>query len=211
MNFGVTGLSDFSDFTGTTDISPLPVALSSFEAVKEGSTNVGLYWNTASEIRSSHFILERALEYGKFEAIDKVKAAGNSNRMISYQYKDANVAEVLNTNTVFYRLKMVDLDGTFEYSQVRTVRFGDDTETDITVFPVPFNNEISIFIAASEARKGNIEVVNVMGSVCYKSSYTIKAGGDKVSLTELSNLPAGVYMVRIQMNNEWVVRKVIKQ
>ena len=209
-NFGVTGLSDFSDFTGTTDISPLPVALSSFEAVKEGNTNAGLYWNTASEIRSSHFIIERAVENGKFEAIDKVKAAGNSNKMISYQYKDANVAEGLNTNTVFYRLKMVDIDGTFEYSQVRTVYFGNESETDVTLYPVPFSNDISIFISTAEAGKGNIEVVNVMGSVCYKTSYSIKAGGDKVSLNELSNLPAGVYMVRVQVNNEWVVRKVIK-
>jgi hypothetical protein len=131
--------------------------------------------------------------------------------MISYQYKDANVAEVLNTNTVFYRLKMVDIDGTFEYSQVRTVYFGNESETDVTLYPVPFSNDISIFISTAEAGKGNIEVVNVMGSVCYKTSYSIKAGGDKVSLNELSNLPAGVYMVRVQVNNEWVVRKVIKQ
>lgn len=208
--FRTTGLSDFSDFTGTTDISPLPVLLNNFEAVKEGTSDAGLYWNTATEIRSSHFIVERATENGKFEAIGKVKAAGNSNRMLAYQYADINVAEVLNTNVVYYRLKMVDIDGTFEYSSVKAVYFGKESEMDVTLYPVPFNNEISIFIAANEAVKGEIEVLNLMGTVCFKTNYSVKAGGESISLTELAKLPAGVYLVRVQTNNEWVVRKVIK-
>ncbi len=210
FTFGVNGLSDFSDFTGTSDISPLPVVLGNFEAVKEGEASAGLYWNTVSEKNSSHFIIERASEYGKFEPIEKLKAAGNSQKMLNYQFNDKNVAEVLNTNTVFYRLKMVDQDGSFEYSAVKTVYFGKDAETDVTLYPVPFNNEISIFIASNDALKGNIEVLNLMGTVCYKTSYTVKAGGENISLTELAKLSAGVYLVRVQINNEWVVRKVIK-
>ena len=211
LNFGVNGLSDFSDFTGTSDISPLPVVLGSFEAVKEAETSAGIYWNTVSEKNSSHFIIERATEFGKFEPIEKVKAAGNSQKAINYRYSDVNVAEILNANTVFYRLKMVDLDGTYEYSQVKTVYFGKEADPSITVYPVPFNNELSIFIAANQDSEGAIEVLNIMGKVCYQSNYQVKAGGDKVSLQELASLPAGVYLVRVQMNNEWVVRKVMKQ
>lgn len=209
-NFGVNGLSGFSDFTGTTDISPLPVVLNSFEAVKEGTSDAGLYWNTASEKNSAYFEIERAIAKGKFESIDKVKAAGNSNRLLAYQYQDVNVAEVLNTNTVYYRLKMVDQDGSFEYSAVKAVYFGETEEVEVTLYPVPFSNELSMFIASPIATTTQVEVLNLMGTVCARTSFDIKAGGDAINLNDMAKLPSGVYLVRVNINNEWVVRKVVK-
>jgi hypothetical protein len=130
--------------------------------------------------------------------------------LLAYQYQDVNVAEVLNTNTVYYRLKMVDQDGSFEYSAVKAVYFGETEEVEVTLYPVPFNNELSMFIASPIATTTQVEVLNLMGTVCARTSFDIKAGGDAINLNDVAKLPSGVYLVRVNINNEWVVRKVVK-
>jgi len=105
--------------------APLPIELMVFIARPLNATDVQLNWTTATEINSSHFDIERSTQGITWIKIGTVAAAGNSHSNLSYNLIDKNVFdsdEVTNTD-FYYRLNMVDLDGQFEYSDVRQVKF----------------------------------------------------------------------------------------
>ena len=97
------------------------VDLISFIAIPTTNHTAQLNWMTASEINNSHFEIERSYDGRDFEMIDHVSGNGNSQHQIDYSYTDASVSKL--ENTVFYRLKQVDFDGTSECSDIRVVRF----------------------------------------------------------------------------------------
>lgn len=100
---------------------PLPVKLIYFNAIAEGK-KAHLIWQTATEQNSDRFDIERSADGLQFEKIGWVKAAGNSTSHIDYNYFDQAPKKGIN----YYRLKEVDIDNRFEFSETKTVRFGDD-------------------------------------------------------------------------------------
>jgi hypothetical protein len=104
---------------------------------------IQLQWITASEKNTAHFGIERSLDGINFIGIDTENASGNSNIQQTYSYNDFNVQE----NTLYYyRLKSVDLDGTFSYSDIRTARINSrNNEPSIVIYPNPIiNNQFQI-------------------------------------------------------------------
>ena len=116
---------------------PLPITLSNFTAVKQNKV-VALNWQTSSEQNSSHFEVEFSREGNKFDNIGRVTAAGNSN--LEKRYSSVHLSPVNGIN--YYRLKLVDADGTFKYSDVRTVKFSNSTS--ITIMPNPTTDRVFI-------------------------------------------------------------------
>ena len=101
--------------------SHFPVTLSSFDAELMKENRITLNWTTASEINSSHFEIERKLERQEdFEYIGKVAAATESTNNLNYNFLDRPYSP--EETYVYYRLKMVDLDGSFEYSDIKAVK-----------------------------------------------------------------------------------------
>ncbi len=114
-----TVFNSFSRFTlgnllgGT---NPLPVELLSFTAERKGN-DVELFWQTASEQNSWFFDIERSENGQEWHSILRRQAAGNSNTTLNYSEIDFNVPNKL----LYYRLKQVDFDGSYMYSQIRSV------------------------------------------------------------------------------------------
>lgn len=108
----------------------VPVTWLSFNAKLENKV-VLLNWKTATEINSSHFDIERSINGFQFEKIGSVKAAGNSNGISSYDFTDRLPVKGMN----YYRLKQVDLDGKFSYSEIRKA----EIKTELPLF-VLYNN-----------------------------------------------------------------------
>lgn len=92
----------------------LPVELIGFHGKRSGLYNE-LEWVTASEKNADYFNVERSLDGKTFTKVGKVQAAGNSNTLKTYTFKD--IAE----GVVYYRLRQIDFDGAFEYSKVIAV------------------------------------------------------------------------------------------
>ena len=114
-----SGISSFSPFTVSTDASqPLPVELTAF-AVAAGPQAVQAAWTTASERNSQRFILERSRDGRQFAEAGTVAAAGTSTTARTYSLTDAQLPA--GATALYYRLRQVDLDGSFSYSPVRTV------------------------------------------------------------------------------------------
>lgn len=134
--FTGTGLIDFSEFTGGEQFA-FPVSLITFKAVAEENC-VMLKWETASEINSSHFELERSPNAHEWKRIGQVAGAGYTTDFNTYSFPDE---KPMARN--FYRLKQVDLNGAVVYSNVLMVEFGGAYEAP-KVFPNPVHNDLFV-------------------------------------------------------------------
>jgi len=144
--------------------APLPVQLSSFTASTKGR-DVILNWTTATEVNTAGFEIERKLvsqekARAKWENVGFVRGNGNSNRPVEYTFTDMK----LNTGKYAYRLKMVDNDGSYEYSNEVVVEIGKPDVTKIEQnYPNAFNPATKIEYELANPSKVVIEVYNITG------------------------------------------------
>lgn len=110
------------------DIGVLPLELLEFTGEAERTSNV-LRWTTATETGTSHFMVERSLDNRNFISLGFVEAAGNSLSLIDYHFEDIAPPQGL----AYYRLRMQDLDGSFEHSPVIALQRG----TTLSIHPNP--------------------------------------------------------------------------
>ncbi|MBK7807576.1 MAG: hypothetical protein IPJ51_14975 [Saprospiraceae bacterium] len=116
MNFTVTYAQIIEDIDIGFKFKPLPVNLTRFDGRWNKVLDINeLTWETASEINSDYFDVQRSFKGSEFESVGKVTAAGNSNRITSYAFNDNEIR----LNGVYsYRLRQVDFDGTETYSNI---------------------------------------------------------------------------------------------
>ena len=113
--------------------APLPVELVAFDAELVGD-KVDLTWTTASEINNDYFEIQKSQDGFVFQTVARVQGNGNSVNMIDYQYEDGLEA----SGKYYYRLKQVDFDGTYAYSE--TVYIDYVNQDPAEVFPNPATN-----------------------------------------------------------------------
>lgn len=190
----------------------LPVVLTTFDGILIGS-DVLLNWKTVTEVNSSHFVIQRSLDgfanKSEGEDIGVVEAKGNSNETENYKFKDNNVT-ALNVNTIWYRLKMIDIDGTFEYSkEIVEVRM-DEGIQDIYMsqYPNPATNQISIDYQLFEAKYGELSIVNALGQVVYQSNLSADDNIQLLSI-DVKDWARGAYMIRIATENSVLTRRLL--
>ncbi len=165
------------------DPSALPVTLSGFFASKEADA-AHLSWTTTGEQNSERFEVERSIEGKNWHRLGSVPASGTSNIDRRYNYVDANPAEGIN----YYRLKMVDKDGTSALSQVRSVSFALASEISVTPNPAVENLKLKVRDRGSVEK---VELISATGQVLYRS------GADPLADINVRHLPAGMYILNI--------------
>ena len=184
----MTVADHFSEFFLTGSSTPLPVELAAFRVTAEGPAAVRLAWATASEKNSAGFEVERSGNGTDFARLGTVAAAGSSSSARSYGFLDAKLpgAALL----LYYRLKQVDLDGTFAYSPVRSVALTAKTEAGLALFPNPARSAATL----TGALPGTVATVfDALGRRV--TSAPADATGT-AALALPAGLPTGVYVVR---------------
>lgn len=191
------------------EIVPLPVELIAFNARKEGNS-VQLTWATASELDNDYFEVQMTEDLkGEFKAVGKVKSKVNTTSLRQdYQFNHKG-----NFNgTRYYRLKQVDLDGTFEYSKVVAVSSnGVNLAVGPRVYPNPINADSKLVYNADRAGKLNVRIVNMNGSAVQNLSYDIEEGENTILLNLNNNLPTGIYILMTEFNGKTEQVKLMKQ
>ncbi|SIT88980.1 IPT/TIG domain-containing protein [Pontibacter indicus] len=191
------------------EIIPLPVELIAFNARKE-SNGVQLTWATASELDNDYFEVQMTEDLkGEFKAVGKVKSNVNTTALRQdYQFNHKG-----NFNgTRYYRLKQVDLDGTFEYSKVVAVSSnGVNLAVGPRVYPNPINADSKLVYNADRAGKLNVRIVNMNGSAVQNLSYDIEEGENTILLNLNNNLPTGIYILMTEFNGKTEQVKLMKQ
>jgi hypothetical protein len=177
--------------------SALPVELTSFTA-SSNKNAVELSWNTATEINNYGFEIERSADDQSFEKIGFVEGNINSSTAKSYSFSD----KINSAGNYFYRLKQIDLNGTFEYSN--TIEVSTITPEDYSIsqnYPNPFNPSTTIEFKLPQQSNVNIKVYNTIGEVvAVLLNDNVEAGNHTVSF-DASNLPSGIYIYRIETEN----------
>lgn len=177
---------EFADLFAETDPdNPLPVNLVKFEAKSEGR-NALLSWVTSYEINSEKFVVERSKSGKDWIEVGSVKAQKLSTQQEAYLFQDANVS----LKVAYYRLKMVDTDGTFAYSKMETVRF---SETQAAIFPNPIGNDGSLHLPDG-ANAANIAIFDISGVKVFEKN-------GAATLVNVEKLPPGNYIVRIRLKD----------
>lgn len=176
-----------------------PVELSSFTA-NLVNQEVHLNWTTATEVNNQGFEIERSSVEQSWEKIGYVPGFGTTTETKSYSFIDENVV----TGSYTYRLKQIDFDGTFSYSEVVTV------EVDLTPgnyelyqnYPNPFNPSTKIEFQVPEVSNVSIAIYDMLGQQIrllfndevVPGRYTLEWNGKNNSGTQMSS---GVYIYRI--------------
>lgn len=106
----------------------LPVKFLGFSAVLKNK-DVLVQWSTTEEVNASVFELERSFDAANWTTIAYIAAAGNTSATTNYSYTDKNI----NSGTVYYRVKQVDMDGKFTFTPIRSVKPGTIQKTEVNI------------------------------------------------------------------------------
>lgn len=189
---GVGNVSFYKSF-------PLPVELISFEGKNNKGTNE-LSWKTATENKMAYYAVERSANGKDFNEIGQI-ASHNSGSTYEYTFKDKSVA------TCYYRLKSVDIDGSFTYSKVIVVYANDLSE--IKVYPTVFTSSLKVRLSAINSDAMQCMLVDLSGKTVYHHAYNVKEGVNELSMELPESLPRGQYFLIRSDNNKSIA--VIKQ
>jgi hypothetical protein len=209
-------VKDFSEFWlnngGPANDQPLPVELSGFGARKNDQGDVLVTWVTASENNTSHFEIELArgnedFRQNHFVKIGAVNSMGNSNSAQHYSFVDV---EANKYGVRYYRLKIIDIDGTFTYSEVRSVVFDDEIKW--KVYPNPSSGLFEVVIQAADGDDVMIKVHDLNGRLVREIKLKATAFVQKIMVDlEGSKYSAGMYLLEVSAGQRKQVFRVIKK
>ena len=182
----------------------LPVELRDFKGYIMERSNM-LKWQTESEENTMVFLVERSLDgLRDFNEIGRVDAFGNSTSLRSYELEDANPVSL-----AYYRLRIVDFDGTFEYSDVIAVERS-KTEIDLVeVYPVPAEEEVTILVYAKATGKAIITLSDFMGRKIKEEKVELNAGINRYTLN-WEDRETNFYYLTIYNGNERIAKKILR-
>ena len=178
------------------DPSAMPVELTSFTAESVNSAIV-LKWATATEVNNYGFQIERKLNNNSdWQEIGFVQGHGNSNSPKQYSYTNNNL---VGSGVFQYRLKQIDNDGAFEYSNVIEVKASlSDFELSQNS-PNPFNPVTTIRYQLPRTGFVNLVVYNILGKEVKALVNEVKGGGTYAAEFNGGNLSSGVYIYRLEI------------
>ncbi len=182
----------------------LPVELIYFTALENDQTVI-LQWRTASELNNQGFEIQRSANGTDWEEIAFVIGYGTTLEEQSYAHTDERPLPGMN----YYRLKQVDFDGQFDYSQVVSVNLKKQ-DSEINLFPNPAKNRITVSFHSKYIGAASATIFNHLGQRV-KAQTLLLEGGAFSSGIDLAGLPAGVYFLEIIAGNEqWRERLVVE-
>jgi len=190
-------ITSLSPFKVTSDITVLPIELLSFEAIAVND-EAQLNWVTGSETNGSHFNVERSANGRLFETIGQVLVKGNTPGQFDYNFFDKNTLNGFN----YYRLKMVDHDGQFEYSAVRVLNFSKDKAKVGEIFPNPSRNGAGqLIVNVDNDTKASLELFDLSGRLVNQEQISLKGGFSTIDLNIQSDVVSQFYRVRLTFAN----------
>jgi hypothetical protein len=206
----VLGPSGSVDYAGGSLNSPLPVEMTSFSAVLQGTTAL-LKWSTATETNNAGFQIERSVEgSGVWAKVAFVNGAGTSSSPKVYSYEDKNLAP----GTYIYRIKQVDNDGTttmYNANDLPKVDAGKSSAFQLCGnYPNPFNPTTTIQFSVPQDGYASLKVYNMLGQeVATLFSGMAKAGHYIPATFNASRFASGIYFARLQYNNQSLVQRML--
>jgi len=189
----------------TGDGSFIPVELVSFSSSVSGN-DVSLSWITATEVNNSHFEIQRSSNGVGFARIGIIEGKGTSTETSYYSFED----EALNAGHYYYRLKQVDYNGSFEFSNVIEADIVTVNSFDLSQnYPNPFNPSTTINFSISNSGLVSLKVYDVMGNEIAEIFYQEIAAGSHSIEFNAAGLASGTYFYKLQAGNKIETQKML--
>ncbi|MBS1607852.1 MAG: PQQ-dependent sugar dehydrogenase [Bacteroidetes bacterium] len=169
----------------------LPVTLTSFSVNTQNGIN-NIKWTTESEINSKSFILERSINGTDFQVINQ-QPAKNIPGSQQYFYPDNTHSGGIN----YYRLKMVDINGSFTYSKTIKVFNGSDADFSLRITPNPVFKDFTLSTAYPENGPVTIRITDITGKIVKQISDNVSKGYVTMQIYQLDKLKPATYFVEV--------------
>jgi hypothetical protein len=189
----------------TSQCGVLPITLSLWNGVYKNNKTY-LSWQTDAGINFSHFVVERSADGVHYSSLGQVAATTSAALILQYSFVDIAPAGGLN----YYRLKMVDVDGSYKYSVILTIRT-DAKGFSVTASPNPFTHQVVISIESATDETVHFRVYNSDGKLVWRKTSSVTAGTNAQYFNELQSLPKGIYFIKVNKQNTVAELKLIKQ
>ncbi|HET7003200.1 MAG TPA: T9SS type A sorting domain-containing protein, partial [Puia sp.] len=176
----------------------LPVTILSFDAKYVAANNVKVSWSTTDEVNASYFVVERSSNGSDFKEVSQVNVSESANPVHNYNINDQlyNV----NSNVVYYRLRIVDKDGKYNYSKIIPVKL-DQPDNSISVYPNPVDNYAIVNLYSDKPGNCVLRLIDEAGRQILVKSFTAVAGNNNLTVDQLGHLQKGIYVIQVMLNN----------
>jgi len=210
---GESGASDrmyslyFQNFTYTAPHNvTLPVNLKSFDA-KLSSGKAELKWTSGIESMFSHYIIERSLDGKNYSDVSLIFATGKYGTDATYNF--AEDLSNLPSGLVYYRLKLVDRNGAFKYSQVRILKLNSkNTGVTISTYPNPVQSELRITIPEEwQAKRVVYDMFSSNGRMVKR---LVNDHASQTETLQMADVFPGTYVIRLSSGSESAVQQIVK-
>jgi hypothetical protein len=202
---------NFSPFTLATQDpigSPLPASLLNF-SVKKASKGVFAQWQALQDETLAYYQLQRSMDGQKFVNVgEKVKQSEVSNIVNQYSVWDTQTSTKLHT-VIYYRLKAVDVNGTYRYSQTKVLNFQTKYAI-ISTAPNPFVNELNVVYTVPIKQPVTIEIRTLLGQTIQTYTQTAEEGINQLKINTLAQLPKGSYLLVLRHKYGALTRTIVK-
>ncbi len=205
-------INGFSDFTigSQAAVNSLPVNWLYFNAKNTSAFSNQLDWATGSELNSDYFTIERGTDSYNFIEVGTVRAAGNSNKKLVYGFKD--LMDQSFSKDLFYRIKQVDRDGSFTYSNVVKVSADPMNSENTISISNPFEKAPTVWIDQLNANSTIIlRVSDLNGKLLFTKTIETTNGKSAIVINEMESLQQGMYIIEaVQDGQTKNIQKVLK-
>ncbi len=165
-----------------------------------------LYWKSLQESNSSHFEIERSNDGINFVMVGKVAAQSISDKEVNYSFDDFKSNAGLN----YYRLKLLDKDGKFQYSNIELLNVNIEGINVTTIYPAPFDDKVNVVISSETTVQGSINLFDNTGKLLISQQSGLNKGVTNLTINNLDQLAKGIYILKVQAGEVVVVKKIIK-
>ena len=197
-------MGNFSGPRTISEMSPLPVIWLNIGADRVSLNCVTIIWSTSSEMSNSHFQVERSSDGVNFIFLSKINGKGTTNTISEYRWLDQTAPKEM----TYYRLKQVDFNGDFEYSNIMVVTpVVEEVEgVVISTFPNPVTEELNIDFSAEAPQQIDITFVDLMG---YEVKKIVVEKGKRSAKLDVRGLKKGYYFLIIRNSDVQKSQRVL--
>jgi hypothetical protein len=153
-----------------------------------------LKWVTLDEVNTDYFVIERSTDGTNFSAVYNKGAAGNFAGESVY-FQDDNISMLMQYPVIYYRVKMINLDNSFKYSSIVSVRLSQKNL--VTAWPNPFAGEIKVSYLSQGNASVQVRLMDNSGKIVSMNSFQVVNGMNQLSVQGTGSLPAGIYIIEV--------------
>ena len=185
-------------------LSSLPISIKSFHGEIANHSAI-LKWTTANEVNIVSSVIERSYDGTHFTSmgIVRLKDLANNN---SYSYTDN--PSFINRN-VFYRIKLIDKDGTFTYSNILSFSLTNKINNDISIYPNPAKNFFILTCNASKEESSKVAIVDVTSKVVFEYPIKLCSGANCFNINISNKLKRGIYFIQYSIDGKMTTKKLM--